>query len=129
MTRAASKSGVIACPRYSHGMMPEATYQVSAAAISSVMMPGHGAERQRAGRRANLFGRLAGAFDAEIVPDAELQGGDDAEPAIGQAGQQLPMVQDRARVPRLTPMNRTTMDRKAMAVMTKLTVSVMNTPR
>ena len=39
VTRAASNSGVPAWPRYSHGISPEQTYQVSVAAIISVMMP------------------------------------------------------------------------------------------
>ena len=39
VTRAASKSGEQVKPRYSHGSRPAQTYQVSAAAISSVIMP------------------------------------------------------------------------------------------
>ena len=39
VSRAASNNGVIACPRYSHGINPVQTYQVIVAARSSVMMP------------------------------------------------------------------------------------------
>ena len=64
---------------------------------------GHGAVGQRAGRRAHFLGGLRGAFDAEIIPDAELEGGDDADPAIGQgvAGRdQFIELQHRALRPR-----------------------------
>ncbi len=37
--RAASNSGVIAWPRYSHGIRPTQMYQVIVAATSSVIMP------------------------------------------------------------------------------------------
>ncbi len=33
------------------------------------------------------------AFDAEVEPQAEVQRGDDAEPAVGQAGEQLRRLQ------------------------------------
>ena len=39
VTRAASNSGVPACPRYSQGIRPEQTYQVRVAAMTRVMMP------------------------------------------------------------------------------------------
>ena len=39
VSRAASNSGVIAWPRYSHGIRPTQTYQVIVAAMSSVIMP------------------------------------------------------------------------------------------
>ena len=55
---------------------------------------GHRAERQRARRRANLFGRLRRALDAEVEPQAEVQRRDDAEPAVGQPGEQLRRLED-----------------------------------
>ena len=50
--RAASKSGTPDWPRYSHGIRPTQTYQVSVAAISSVMIPASVPKgRARAGDR------------------------------------------------------------------------------
>ena len=63
----------------------------------------HGAQRQCPARRTDFFGRLAGAFNAQIIPDAEMQRRDHADPAIRQAGQQILMHQHRGRVPRLYP--------------------------
>src|SRR3546814_3044923 len=40
------------------------------------------------------------SLDAEIVPDAELEGGEHADPAIGQVGQQVGMHQHLAGIPR-----------------------------
>ena len=86
-SRAASKSGhraVDAVPRYSHGIRPTQMYQVSVAAMSSVMMPASVPKGSaRAGERTSSAA-WRGALDAEVEPEAEMDGGEHADPAIGQ---------------------------------------------
>ena len=72
VTRAASNSGVPAWPRYSQGIRPDADIPGERRGDQQRHDAGHRAEGQRAGRRAHLFGRLRGALDAEIVPEAEM---------------------------------------------------------
>ena len=65
---------------------------------------GHCAIGQRTGGRAHFFGRLRRALDAQIIPDGELEGSDDADPAIGQGilrRDQLIELEHRSLAPRL----------------------------
>ena len=69
----------------------------------------HGADREGARCGAAFLGRLARTLDAEVVPDAELQRGEDAEPPVGHLGIGAPRwvreqrlgLGDGARIPEL----------------------------
>jgi hypothetical protein len=95
------------------------------------MIPASVPKGSDAGGRAHFLGRLGGAFDAKVVPEAEVHGRQDADPAVGQF---MPFEQRACCMipPPRMPRGGQEQDQdraQGDGVMTRLKVSVASTPR